>query len=463
MTCLLSNPRYAVFIKLRHSFLVDGDKSFHKSPLYLKKYRNTCMVERVPKSLRSDRNINDVFESLFPDQIESAEMLIDTSKLEEILKQREKLIKKYDSIDARYRYECWKYSQQEGKVVGCCKKISEPVEPTVRDGICSKEKEDAFPYYNNKIKEIDMLADKEYGLIVNARLKWRSISMLTSSENGEDVDRNSAQLSAHKLWTLFVPSKVRRKLFGEESEFFLGVGMVTFKSIAAKQAAVQCNLSGQPYWMLTNDAPDPRDLFWANIGVDRKQMENRKIVVQFLLLLGILAWGTIVTFIMSFTTQVFEDIPFGVIQGYLPALVVSLILLWIPNLFFLLARKVIRFKSHSRCDEFVLLWNTGYRLANVFFTFFGISFIQALQCVRENPDQFVRQFANGILRQSAFLMNLMILATGQETMLQLLQWRSLIKQAIIRPLTNLNARSRRYIDWLNEAPPFEKSFLFGKC
>ena len=148
-------------------------------------------------------------------------------------------------------------------------------------------------------------------------------------------------------------------------------------------------------------------------------------------------------------------------KGYLPALVVSLVLLWIPNLFFAFARHVVRFKSHTQCDEFTLLWNTCYRLANIFFTFFSISFLQALQCLRENPEDFVVTLADGIIRQSAFLMNLIILATGQETMLQLLQWRSLIKQAVIRPLINVNARSRRYLDWLNAAPEFEKSFIFG--
>mmetsp|Transcript_27457 Transcript_27457/g.49971 ORF Transcript_27457/g.49971 Transcript_27457/m.49971 type:complete len:221 (-) Transcript_27457:190-852(-) len=58
-------------------------------------------------------------------------------------------------------------------------------------------------------------------------------------------------------------------------------------------------------------------------------------------------------------------------------------------------------------------------------------------------------------------MNLVILAAGQETMLQLLQWRSLIKQAVLRPLINLNTRSKRYIDSLNTAPALEQSFLFG--
>ena len=45
----------------------------------------------------------------------------------------------------------------------------------------------------------------------------------------------------------------------------------------------------------------------------------------------------------------------------------------------MLAMRVIRFKSHTQCDEFVLLWNTSYRLANIFFTFFSISLFQAIQ------------------------------------------------------------------------------------
>jgi len=150
-----------------------------------------------------------------------------------------------------------------------------------------------------------------------------------------------------------------------------------------------------------------------------------------------------------------------VLRGYIPPLIVSLILLWLPQVFFILAVRVIRFKSLSQVDEFVMKWNTGYRLANIFFIFFSISLIDAFRCFKDDPELFIQLVAEGILRQSTFLINLVLISTGQETMLQLLQWRSLIKQALYRPLVNLNKRSRRYLDRLNEAPDFEKAFIFG--
>ena len=133
----------------------------------------------------------------------------------------------------------------------------------------------------------------------------------------------------------------------------------------------------------------------------------------------------------------------------------------IPNLFYALAIKVIRFKTHTQVDNFVLLWNTAYRVANIFVSFLVVSSAEAVSFFFECPEVFLKYLASGILGQAPYFMNLIILATGQETMLQLLQWRSLIKHAVIRPLINLNAKSRRYHDWLNTAPAFEEAFIFG--
>ena len=134
----------------------------------------------------------------------------------------------------------------------------------------------------------------------------------------------------------------------------------------------------------------------------------------------------------------------------------------IPNLFYTLAINVIRFKTHTQVDNFVLFWNTSYHLANIFVSIVSIVSVgDATTFLLECPTDFLTYLANSIIGQAPYFMNLIILATGQETMLQLLQWRSVIKHAFFRPLINLNAKSRRYHDWLDTAPVFEEAFIFG--
>lgn len=52
---------------------------------------------------------------------------------------------------------------------------------------------------------------------------------------------------------------------------------------------------------------------------------------------------------------------------YVPTLIISLILLWIPKFLFIFAMRVIKFKSFSQCDEFVIKVSPS---ANTIITFF---------------------------------------------------------------------------------------------
>ena len=75
--------------------------------------------------------------------------------------------------------------------------------------------------------------------------------------------------------------------------------------------------------MEAEEAPDPRDIFWANVGVDRKILENRRIIAEAFLGLGVLAWGVIVTVIETWTEQIlgtFESLApvmIGLVEGEL--------------------------------------------------------------------------------------------------------------------------------------------------
>ena len=117
---------WEIIIKLRHRFLSNGDENFHNNPTYLKKYRNSVIVECVPKSQRSDMKIRETFEQLFPGQIENAEMFIDTMELEGVLDKRRGYIEKYEAAEAKYQWIHWKYYNGQRD---CCTK--EPSEPKV--------------------------------------------------------------------------------------------------------------------------------------------------------------------------------------------------------------------------------------------------------------------------------------------------------------------------------------------
>merc|ERR1719161_1346743 len=109
--------------------------------------------------------------------------------------------------------------------------------------------------------------------------------------------------------------------------------------------------------MLASNAPDPRDLLWCNISMDQKTIEQRRVAVQVVLVVGLLGWGTAVTVITDVANDlarqiepanfIDDSIPASVLYGYLPATLISLILYCLPSIFFKLGKRVIRFKSLS--------------------------------------------------------------------------------------------------------------------
>ncbi len=113
---------------------------------------------------------------------------------------------------------------------------------------------------------------------------------------------------------------------------------------------MQCNLADEPYWMITNDAPDPRDIIWPNMCMDYKTIEYRERISEFILLIGLACWGLIVTWITSFSNVVATGV--GLPQvAYLQTLLVFLVLLWLPAIFLWFADRVIRFKSMSKVSS----------------------------------------------------------------------------------------------------------------
>ena len=76
-------------------------------------------------------------------------------------------------------------------------------------------------------------------------------------------------------------------------------GFVEFHTLTAKQSALQCNITGTTDFMLALPAPDPRDIRWENVTVEKNNIRFKKMQCDVLLLTGTLFWSVVVTAITS--------------------------------------------------------------------------------------------------------------------------------------------------------------------
>ena len=155
-------------------------------------------------------------------------------------------------------------------------------------------------------------------------------------------------------------------------------GFIEFKSLTSKQSAIQCNIVGTTNYMLTGSAPDPRDIIWENVTVERSTIWIKKIQCDALLFTGTIFWSFVVTAVTSISNldQLSQFLPgwlipeentlwYGLIQGYLPVVFLELLMLLVPILLRIIGLHFIRFKTQSEVAKFVFNWHFGYRTANL--------------------------------------------------------------------------------------------------
>jgi hypothetical protein len=149
---------WETFFALRNDFLVNGDGSIREDALT--QFRHTVMVEHIPKTHRSQRELYNFWNALFPGQVKCTEVLINTSNLSRIVNERQRLIETFERIEASYRCAMWKY--QHDRNLRLCN--APPKSPTLRiGGLCGPKKKvvEALPHLRSAIAECNNLALKE--------------------------------------------------------------------------------------------------------------------------------------------------------------------------------------------------------------------------------------------------------------------------------------------------------------
>ena len=231
--------------------------------------------------------------------------------------------------------------------------------------------------------------------------------------------------------------------------------------------------------MVTTSAPDPRDVIWENVTVEHKTISIKKIQFDGLLFTGTLFWSVAVSAVTSISNidLISKYLPgqlvpgvdtfwYDLIQGYLPVVLLELLMKVITVIFEFIARRFIRFKTNSEVDGFVFKWHLTYRVANLVIIIVNRQMLKTFNLLRTNPQATMDSLVTGIAFSSQFFLNNIIVATGTELLLELAQSPKMLYHFMLHKYITVEATSKRVLDqlkvpksleWDETIPPF----IFG--
>jgi hypothetical protein len=106
---------------------------------------------------------------------------------------------------------------------------------------------------------------------------------------------------ASKLATHAVGSAVKMVAGARDYEHYHG-GFVSFRTLSLKYAALQMLHHGTPSFMTVFEAPDPQDVFWANVGREYKELQLGQLLSRSASVAICFLWTFPMTIIASLST-----------------------------------------------------------------------------------------------------------------------------------------------------------------
>lgn len=225
---------------------------------------------------------------------------------------------------------------------------------------------------------------------------------------------------------------------------------VEFATLAAKQEAIQCNITGTNDCMVVSPVPEVRDILWDNMNVSRRLIAVRRSWANLLFTGGLLLWSLLVSTIRGYDEISawfhMNDPAFVVfIDTYVPALLVEGLVRLIP--FFLRAVTIwIRFKSASEIDHYVLRWYFSYRLMTFIFVIVGGNIIYESDDLVQDPIGLVRRLSDSVPQNSDFFISYVVVAGGVQIFFRFSQVHNILLHWFSDKMFTREATSQRRLD-----------------
>ncbi|KAG5191569.1 late exocytosis, associated with Golgi transport-domain-containing protein [Tribonema minus] len=340
---------WLVYLPLRQRYLVEGDVDTPQE------YRYTLQVESIPMMERKPERLYRYFDELFPGGVVKVNLCLNTEELEATLAAQHAARNAYEAAVAAVEMQHFDELFAGGGVkVNLCLNTEElaqhaarnaneaavavreasggSVQPQKRLGgflCCGGRKVNAIPYYEKEMARLTAEAEAAHAELAcfSQELAESDTAQLTramrkgiSIKGGVDLGMEVVGIHA-KVCVMREGISIKgggdlgmevvgihakfHSIDGEPRELALArrwrhvtsaTAFVTLNSLVAKQAAVQCEVSGDAFAFATRPAPEPHDVLWANVTVPAAMQRNKRTLANCLWAAGVGFWAIPVAF-----------------------------------------------------------------------------------------------------------------------------------------------------------------------
>jgi len=249
-------------------------------------------------------------------------------------------------------------------------------------------------------------------------------------------------------------------------------GFVTFNDLASVTCAASAPLCHRPDVLLCQIAPEPRDLLWKNIHVDLNICKKKETMVNILLGLGAILWSIPLTFIQAVANaDTLAKIPglhwlldednepvSGLINGYLPVIMLLLLISLLPFMFSWIANAHENRKTFSSVQASILGRYFYYQLANIYVTVTAGSLWDSVEKIIDQPTssldilgralpQVVGYFISLLLTKLMAGLPIVLLRGGALFRFQFLRWTFSEDKLTQRELDEVYRRQELWYGW----------------
>ena len=413
----------------RYAFLKVGDVDMPKE------FRYAIQVEQVPEALQSDEALAQYFERLFPGKVRDTTIFLKADTLQNLITERQIHI-----------------INLEGAIAFTKAKPDKPrpqVAPDAKMGCIGGTKVDAIEHYEKEIerlnKEIDQERIKFLGQVEDTEC---TIAVSTVANAATSVD---VQLSTHS-------DKTHEELISTST------AIVTFTSLRAKQASIQCELTGDPDSMVVKAAPDPKGILWNNVTVSLPQQTVLQAQAALLWIAGVLFWAVPVSFVTSIANlnSILEAVGlkqadptvfwYGLVSGLLPVIALAILMAVLYMAIVAVATSFICFKSMPEVDAYSLYWHQLFQFANLWLILIGGSAFNQIDGLIEDPTAIISIIAKALPGASTFFVNMILVASMGQFGLELSMIPTYGLTLVMKLLQPEAMRTQRQIDTSKKPP-----------